>query len=334
MKQIISSLLLVLMLCGVSSCKNELDALEDGNHRILKKEEKPMLKTIRLSFGGDCISESEEPLMRADDSFTYIAINVFCTPTTVTNADQERYAYGLFRSTEIPENISVELLTGYKYDFEATILIEGLDKVFIEGLDKLQSDAVYGEPFVISTKKESNVRSFGGYPTDSLNRFIYSYKQYSIEQLNREENRNYFRLLHSGFALVDPQGDNDESCYRNPRVKRYYGKTTGFELSSSTSEKVKLDMEYKCFGLQINITGMSGGTLTVEDKSYHSSIDLNKPQLYLDKLIFPKNLEFTKDDINKEDPWECIYSMNDFNAESETFNLEFNWDKGYGIIKT
>ena len=282
MKQTVSSLLLILMLCGVSSCKNELDPLEDGNHRILTKEEKPMLKTIRLSFGGDCVSESEEPLMRADDSSTFTAINVFRTSTTVTNAERERYAYGLFKSLDIPESLNIELVTGYKYDFEATILVEGLDKV--------QLSSGYGNPFVIATKGVTNEKSFGNYPENSIDRLIYSYNQSSNEVANKEENRYFFRMLNSGFALVNTQGDYEsKACCRNPRVKRYYGKSTGFELSSSSSENVLLNMEYKCFGLQINITGMTGGTLTVEDNSNHSSKDLYKPQMYLDKLIFQKN---------------------------------------------
>lgn len=329
MKQTISSILLILMLCGVSSCKNELDPLEDGNHRIIKEQEKPMLKTISLSFGGDCITESEEPLMRADDSDTYTAINVFRTSTTVVNAETERYAYGLFKSKDIPGSVSIELVTGYKYDFEATILVE------VEGLDKVHLNPDYGHPFVIATKGVTNVNNFGGYPSDSIDRFIYSYKQFKNEISNKEENRYFFRMLDSGFALVDTQGDYEsKGCFRNPRVKRYYGEAIGFELSSSSSEKVELNMDYKCFGLQIKITDMTGGTLMVEDKSNHSTKDEVKPRLYIDKLLFPKGLKFTNADVGVDKPWECIYSMNNFDADSETFDLEFKWDKGYGISKT
>lgn len=331
MKQTISSLLLILMLCGVSSCKNELDPLEDGNHRILKKQEKPMLKTVRLSFGGDCISESEEPLIRADDSDTYTAINVFRTSTTAANADTERYAYGLFKSKDIPESVSIDLITGYKYDFKATILVE------VEGLDKVHLNPDYGHPFVIATKGATNAPDFNGFPKGSIGNFIYSYKEYpsTNDNYNQDDYRNYFRMLKYGFALVKPQDETASAgCYRNPRVKRYYGEATGFELSSSSSEKVELKMDYKSFGLQINITGMTGGTLTVEDKSNHSTQDLFKPRLYADKLLFPKDLIFTNADVGIENPWECIYSMNDFDADSETFDLEFTWDKGYGISKT
>lgn len=331
MKQTISSILLILMLCGVSSCKNELDPLEDGNHRIIKKQEKPMLKTISLSFGGDCITESEEPLMRADDSDTYTAINVFRTSTTVVNAETERYAYGLFKSKDIPESVSIELVTGYKYDFKATILVE------VEGLDKVHLNTDYGHPFVIATKGATNGPDFNGFPKGSIGNFIYSYKQYpdTNDKYNNEEYRNYFRMLKYGFALVKPQDDVTSSagCYRNPRVKRYYGEAIGFELSSSSSEKVDLNMDYKCFGLQIKITDMTGGTLTVKDISNHSKDEV-KPRLYTDKLLFQKDLVFTKEDVNKENAWECIYSMNDFDADSETFDLEFKWDKGYGISKT
>ena len=301
MKQIISSLLLVLMLCGVSSCKNELDALEDGNHRILKKEEKPMLKTIRLSFGGDYITESEEPLLRADDGDTFTGINVFYTKKE-ENATEQYYAYGLIKKSN---DISIDLLTGYTYRFESTILIEGEDKLYASN----GNDSYYREPFL------SNNGNLGGpYYKGDMDKFLYTF--------DLPENQKFiFRQLNQGVAWVDTGNDltSQQGDVSYPRVKRYYGNLDGFDPALTNT--VEIPMEYKSFGLKFVVESIPDNTtLTVMDVS-NDRKETDDPRKY---LVFPSGLSLN----GNSEPWECLYSLNDFKKKTEDFTLRFTWNKG------
>ncbi|MDE6562455.1 MAG: hypothetical protein K2K75_13820 [Muribaculaceae bacterium] len=317
MKKLLNSLLLIFTLVSISACKSDLDSLEDGNHRSQRIKNKQMVKTVRMSFGGDFITESEEPLLRAEDGDVYTGINVFWTEKNKENAPKEKYAYGLFKRKD---NIEIKLVTGYTYEFVATILVEGDDKLYL--------NPQYGEPFVVASDEEYKESSSLGYPKDSLNRFIYTYNLYQApyEEYNKDNNRRYFRRLTSGYSLVETGGDGEyeSGTYRNPRVKRFYGFSNSFD--PGISDTVRISMGYKCFGLKIIVDSISGGELTVEDVTKYSSNGY-KPELAIDKLVFPKSLVFTKEGTTV---WEGKFSMNGMSSDAETFDLNFHWDKGNG----
>lgn len=302
-------MLFLLFLCGISSCKNELEPLEGGNHRIHKAKEKPILKTIRMSFGGDYVTESEEPLLRAEDGDTFVGINVFFTEKDIEGASEQTYAYGLFNSVN---NISIDLLTGYTYRFEASILIEREDKLW----DNATSN--YGEPFIINNGD-------GYFPKSDINGdFIYTHSAASNAKF-------YFTRLNRGTALVDA-GDDLPSQYgdvRYPRVKRYYGGLNSFDPSLTNT--VEIPMNYKCFGLKFILESIPGDTsVSVVDASDNGSNVTNTstshPEYY---LRFPKGLKLNSSSEESK-TWEGIYSLNNFNQISKEFKLRFRWNKGQG----
>ncbi len=153
MKKFLNSLLLMLLLGGFAACKSDLNSDLDGNHRSQRIKDEPILKTIHMSFGGDFISQSEEPLLRAEDGETYTGINVFRSKKKDdgTFETEERYAYGLFKGID---DISVEVLTGYAYRFEASVLIEREDKFLIN------SENAFADPFYKKNSSDDQTSAY------------------------------------------------------------------------------------------------------------------------------------------------------------------------------
>lgn len=325
MKKLFNVLLLVLFLCGVSSCKNELESMECGNHRSHSSKDKPMVKTIRMSFGGEYITESEKPLVRAGETDTYTAINVFRTKLDEEDAVQEKYAYGLFTSSGSKESVEIELITGYKYDFEATILINDVDKI--------KEYQGYAEPFQTKCDKDG-LNALGNVPTKKINSFLYTYNELLDGEMKLDKEREYFWQLKHGYAYVDTSKDASPSfgVFRYPKVKRFYGFESLTLTNSSSKSEVTLPMKYKCFGLKIKIDGIPGGSLTVEDVTDYTSVKGESRKILnseaTENLIFPKDLVLKDEDNLRE--WSGVFSMNDLLADSESFDLKFLWDKGNG----
>ncbi|MDE7419799.1 MAG: hypothetical protein K2N35_06290 [Muribaculaceae bacterium] len=308
MKQLISTLLFVGMLIGVSSGGNDLDSFDGGDHRSHNSKEKPKLKTIRMSFSGDYVSESEEPLLRADDGETFVGINVYYKEKGDEDATEQRYAYGLFKKTN---GISIDLTTGYTYRFEASILTEREDKLWDH------AEGRYGEPFKLSNGNSD-------FEKDDIGDFIYTYDSSNA--------KFYLRMLNNGTALVDA-GDDLPSQFgdvRFPRVKRYYGNLNSFDPSLLTS--VEIPMEYKCFGLKLILESIPGETsVSVSDITDNGTTitTTNHPEYY---LRFPNGLRLNAGSEASK-TWEGLYSLNDLNHNTKEFKLRFRWHKGQGITE-
>ncbi len=305
MKKLCYSFLLMLLLCGVSSCRNDFDPEEEGNYRVDNSKKKPMIKTIRMSFGGDYITEEDEPLLRSDDGNTFVGINVFYTQKDMPGANEQKYAYGLFSTTD---GITIDLSTGYTYRFEATILIEKDDKLWD------YNRSMYGEPF---TTTNGNT----GFLKKDMDKFFYTFDA-SAEKFN-------FTQLSVGTAYVDA-GDALPSRYgdvRYPRVKRYYGMVNEFD--PSTVKNVEINMNYKTFGLKLNLVSIPGETSVtvadITDNGWYRNPNEN-PEYY---LRFPKNLSLNSSSEDSK-TWEGIFSLNDLKENTHEFKLRFIWNKGQG----
>lgn len=313
MKKLLNSLLLILVLVSLSACKSDMDSLEDGNHRSQGVKNKPMVKTVRMSFGGDFITESEGPLLRAEEGSSYAAINVWRTEKDGGNASEEKYAYGLFKDTE---NISIDVVTGFTYRFEATIVNDYVDKIVL--LNKS-----YVDPFRIHTKVTpdfDNAAAFQG----KINEFIYSSYLENVENyLVPNSERNCFCQLSDGRAYVNAGSDySTNTILRYPRVKRFYGNLGNFD--PGCDDCAEIDMKYKCFGLEVNIEELPSGHVTIEDATKYNDGSMTNP------LLFTKDLTLNNE---KENVWKGLFSMNKLKAESETFTLKFTWHKGGNVTE-
>lgn len=326
MKKSINSLLLFAGFCLVTSCGNNLDPMADGNYRYQREKEKPIVKTIRMHFGGDVITETEEPLFRAEgDGDAYAAINVWRYKKDEENPNKEWYAYGLFKSNDdfdITENINIDVVTGYYYCFEATILIEREDKVWVN----TSVANAYQQPFRLVDISSQGFDSPTGYSVNNLkNEFIYTWDNTS------ETQKKFFFELASGTAQVDTSvgGNNDRYAARSfPRVKRFYGETPeDSKFDPAALDSVEISLGYKCFGLVIKIGTLPGGTVTVSDVTTNKDTGTakdKKEKLLLDGVSLST--------VGQE--WEGLFSLNDLEADQEKFNLLFTWDKGGGVTET
>lgn len=312
MKKLIDFLLLIVVLSSITSCKSDFGPMEEGNHRNGRLKENPMFKTIRMSFGGDYVSEAEEPLLRAEDGETFVGINVYYTEQNVENAEKQKYAYGVFNKTS---GISINLMTGYTYSFEATVLIEKEDKL----QDNATSEKSYGQPFRLSNGDSYFLK-------DDIGDFFYTYDPETLEKF-------FLRDIKVGTALVDA-GDDLPSQYgdvRYPRVKRYYGELDSFD--PSIKQTAEIAMNYKCFGLKLILESIPGDTsVTVEDCT-DNGININQgnhPEYY---LRFPDGLKLSSGSEDSKQ-WEGIFSLNNLESNTHDFRLRFTWNKGNGKSET
>lgn len=304
MKNLLKFLGIVIVAMIGQSCSLDNDPQDDGNHRLLQDKTRKVYK-FKLSLGGDYVDQSDEPLMRASEPNTYVGINVTCKDKTIVNATAENYAYGVFTSKN---NITIDLISGYTYGFEATILRDGTDKY--------DTSSSYKEPFNTGNNQLS---------ISDINKFSYN-----------RENSNNLKLtsLSSGEAKVQiPDQPNYVSKNSNcmyPRVDRYYGKISNVDPDSlnSSDNNISIQLDYKSFGLKIIVTDLpENTTLTVRDKKNPEDIYSGNCYPF---LMFPQNLIFNSE--LKE--WEDIYSCNNLTTDQSTnFTLEFKWDRGMGIIE-
>lgn len=317
MKRLICGMLTVVM-CVITSCRNEYDPLDDGNYRIHSEKEKPVMKTVKMSFGGDFITESEEPLLRAEELHTYKAVNVYWTEDK-EGASEEIYAYGLFVDTD---EVKINLFTGYKYRFEATVLID--DRDIIQKLN-----GYYSYPFRKNQVGTDADEDFAPGDSDiNINKF-----HYAEDEKATKKTCYRFSDLTSGEAYVDIAGDRVGSTKPNrmryPRVKRYYGEVENFDLSNDGTT-VNIEMNYKSFGLKIVINKLPFGTLSVEDVTYDVSTEWQR------NLLFPKDLIFNAPSVGEgeevvPEAYQGLFSMHSMTADKATFTLKFTWNKGEGV---
>ncbi len=322
MRKLINSLLMILLLGGISSCGNDLESMGMGHHRAEQMKDVPQVRTVKMSFGGDYVSETEEPLFRAEDANTYVGINVFRTENK-TGATEEKYAYGVYTTKE---DISVDLLTGFKYRFEATILVDGTDKL-------VPYNNNYVEPFKtdVGTPGTADLAGVGSYAKDKLNKIYYSRNLFDNKDIFvSNDSRYYLGQLKFGTAYVNTGGAAKPSntyCY-HPRVKRYYG-TAEYSCDPWLSEdetSVQIDMRYLSFGLRIElVNGISAGKLIVEDIT---SVDYRNHQNYTNLALL--NVSLDKDNTSCDDIYSLynLYSAYEkIDVYSEKFKLKFTWKK-------
>lgn len=352
MKHRIIYLIFILFAVAFVSCRSDLDSLDDGNRRHLKDAEKTetgKFYTMKLSLGGDYITESEEPLRGEDDEtengvtegYTFIGINVYMHKRGSENDSKEKYAYGLFQFSPDPitnkfdktRTIEIKLYSEYTYSFEATVLTEFIDKLAINTASTKKG---YTDPFRLISDTYSGSGKGAQYNIDDLKKgIIYTFDaKLSSGDLLPNKDRYNFVNLKSGTSTVDVGSDWTQSAgtFHYPRVKRYYGEINGYDPTITSSNEATIPLAYQCFGIKIVVESLpKNTTLTVQDNKYSTSGDEQE------FLLIPKNLVFSG-----VSTWEGLYSMKDLQTleeqqsspNSKTFNLSFTWHKGGDVTET
>ena len=167
-----------------------------------------------------------EPLSRAEENNDLYGIQVYSTPVPATeNAEWAKYAYGLFDTTD---NLTIKLIRGYEYKFEATMVKDGKNKV-----DKTNYDNItrYERPF----SHQSTPHNFTSTPLSES--FIYG----SL-----------------GLGLGHPL----YAKYQN--VERYYGELEGY-IPGDNDSKATIELKRISFGVKYIAKGdyAENGTLEI-----------------------------------------------------------------------
>lgn len=121
-------LLLILISLIAISCNRQEDPLNQDN--LSPKE-----YTVSIGFGGELSSENF-PMSKSSDSDLY-GIQVYSKSSEESGF--QYYAYGLFDNIN---NLSINLIDGYKYKIECSVVING--KNVIES----ERDNIYRAPFI------------------------------------------------------------------------------------------------------------------------------------------------------------------------------------------
>lgn len=210
--------LLVSTVCLLSAACSQQD------NEIVNNEE-PDVYTVRLGWKGEILNITEEPLTRTTTDNLY-GIQVYAMPYS-GNGIWANYAYGLFDN---PDNISIDLVKGFKYKFVATMVVGGKYKLLF------WDDLRYDLPF--STR---------GNLTFLSNQFTYS-------------STNYFDYLGWGSSWLP----NAETNYYHPNTDRYYGELTDYVPNANAEENAQIFMKRTSFGAKFIAQGRLAISGTLE----------------------------------------------------------------------
>lgn len=245
---------------------------------------------VSLGLGGE-ITISETPLSRAAGSETsskdIYAINVFYDKEQdgVTN---DIYAGGLFDNSN---DMVITLLTGYKYSFDCTYIPNGKDSGYYSN----------------------------GYTTNTFS----GCKINNLFDTGRNFSTMYFGTGSGG--THSKTGDYNTSSYAayygQNGVDRYYGEVSNY--SPKANDKVTIDMIRCVFGLRINVSGLTEGSLNIGKCFGNESVG-----------------KVTSDGVVKDismrsfvDVYKCWKSYQDYQEYNVTERMSIRWTRGNGIIQ-
>lgn len=199
-------------------------------------QEEPEFYTVQLGWGGEIVDIAYEPLDTRATTDDLYGIQVYSKPNNNSTATSwEPYAYGVF---DDPTDISIDLASGNKYKFEATMIVDGKNRIFNYLSDDPEESIYYAIPFDIRY--------------DDIGTFI------------SKEANDYIR--HSGAHIIDSEGNTGR--YSRPNLDRYYGKVEEFIPSSSNTD-ITISMKRVSFGAKFIAEGVlaKNGTLEIQIQS-------------------------------------------------------------------
>lgn len=189
-------------------------------------EEESEFYTVQLGWAGEILDVSYEPLTRAANDDLY-GIQVYSAPNNdAATTTWTKFAYGVFEGAD---NITINLLKGYKYKFVATMVVDGKNKVLKDGEG-------YYRPFTL----DSNA-------SKELNKFNFS-SQYGLSGLG------------NGTTFLK----NPSHIYSRPNVERFYGELVDY-VPGSNGNKAKIHMKRTSFKAKFIAKGKlaKSGTLNI-----------------------------------------------------------------------
>lgn len=241
---------------------------------------------VNLGFSGE-ITIEQTPLTKSEGKDIY-GIQVYSRHKDET--EYKPYARGLFDNVS---DMSIKLLGGYVYKFEATMVEDDYDLLY-------HDEKGYLCPFVLNQWHHSKLE----------NKFIFSSDS-----------------IFTGISL----GETDfvqaftPIPFWNPDIKRYYGLLSDFDPESSNTAEI--DMGIICFGVKYTVQDFYDGT---ETGTVYIKLGDSRP-VYLTDPVFGSNAYVSFSHQKKKDgliyisdePWH----IGDYN---EDINVLIKWIKKDG----
>lgn len=187
--------------------------------------------TVKIGWEGEIIDVTYEPLDTRATTDDLYGIQVYSTPDKELaegeSATWTAYAYGLF---DDPDNISINLLKGYKYKFVATMVRDGKNRI------NHTSKGYYMYPFNIKGSDSGLFKN------------IFDYQ--GSTQLN---------------GLGNGRTTTTEGGYFRPNTDRFYGELVDYTPGDKNAT-AKINMKRTAFGAKFIAKGAKAkeGTLHVQ----------------------------------------------------------------------
>lgn len=221
-KKVFHTFMYVTLLSILTACaKDESEIIEDV----------PQTCTVFLAPSRD-IDVIDEPLSRSASTNDIYGINVYYDKEKDGKLD-DIYGYGLFDNIE---DMTIPLLTGYKYKFVCSLVKDGKSKLFYGKIGNV-SYSGYHSPF----QKNSNSS------TILENKFILG-------------DGTYLAGIDKGTAYLKDKSSSSFVTTTYPEIERFYGELADY--SPTVNEKVVIVLKKTIFGAKFIIEGIQDGTLT------------------------------------------------------------------------
>ncbi|CAK7056150.1 MAG: hypothetical protein PARBA_02019 [Parabacteroides sp.] len=215
--------------CILCSCSNEVESASEKQEQTI-----PETYTVSLGLEGDYISTSETPLSKAGETVKkkIYGINVYYKEDD--ESEYKRYAYGLFDNVE---DMTISLISEYKYKFECTVVKEDEDILYCTSANEY--DSPFGRGYQMSSIKYNK--------TYLANKFIVS----------TTSSDYFFDMLKYGRTCI-----NSGNMASHPKMDRFYGELAGY--TPSVNGKVNINLKRTVFALKFIVTPPSDGILNVD----------------------------------------------------------------------
>lgn len=342
MKKILLFALPLLAMCIVSCNRVEIDATagtEDTPQSVGERV------NVSFAFKGD-ITIEESPLSKAageeTESTDLYGISVYYDKERDGNIN-DVYGYGLFDNIA---DMNISLLTGYKYKFVCSLVKDGKNEVafniygFDYGSDYTKTQG-YCLPFCNSPQyyREDSFNysyppynSYSFYPTPVENEFILG-SSYHLTGLGKGGTHNFKAGKETIYGTKIHRWTYDNDGYKQyPETDRYYGETTDYVPTEGGV--VSIEMKRCVFGMKLNVTGVTDGSLTIffDDESSNSSTSNSYAYFFYDDITSDYSTEeaiYTFEDI-----YQCWSDAMLGNTYYKNMYMHVIWERGNSVTQT
>ena len=351
MKKILLFALPVLAMCIVSCNRVEIDATAGTENTPQSVGE-----TVNVSFAfkGD-ITVEESPLSKSageeTESTDLYGINVYYDKERDGNID-DVYGYGLFDNIA---DMNISLLTGYKYKFVCSLVKDGKNKVaynnyrFYYYSSSYSSSADYSStkgyclPFCHSDQSyeedsfdysyPEGKYFYPTYPTPVGNEFILG-SSYHLTGLGKGGTNNFKAgedtVIYGNNTY---RWDYDNGGYKQyPETDRYYGETTDYVPTEGGV--VSIEMKRCVFGMKLNVTGVTDGTLGIFIDYDSINSNTSNPYAYFFYNGITSDYSTEEAIYTFEDIYKCWSDAMLGNTYYKNMYMHVIWERGNSVTQT